>query len=331
MPTEAFQRPKFEQRLYCYGGWNQNSLISFGNKNSLPIEDRQPFSQKDRILIKDAKIYRPRVLPNPRGFFMMHPSTGNGLKDLVYFSSDDPHFIEQAIKMAKSFQGSPRYRAHRWVLRKPHIIRYLSGQKIVDLHAAQMFSPEIVLTKEYEGIEWSDKEITPTEDKIHRPILRTFFVDAYQDYDVSSHLYRRKEYFIYKNGLIQFNYITRSLYTLTVIGFPRGKFSHGVTFRLNKNQLKTIKKKVLVKILWQTKTPQWFDEESTSDDTNLVGVLHADEQQVKFLIGAEPSSDFIRLRQSIVMVGDSEYQPLPFMMNGDPDKKHYLTKSLPKD
>ena len=173
--------------------------------------------------------------------------------------------------------------------------------------------------------------LTPTEDKIHRPILRTFFVDAYQDYDVSSHLFRRKEYFIYEQGLIQFNYITRSLYTLTAIGFPRGKFSHGVTFRLNKNQLKTIRKKVQLKILRQAKSPQWFDEKSTADETNLVGVLHNDEQQVKSLSGVEPSSDFVRLRQSLVMIGDSEYQPLPFTMSGEPDEKHYLTKSLPKD
>ena len=31
------------------------------------------------------------------------------------------------------------------------------------------------------------------------------------------------------------------------------------------------------------------------------------------------------------MIGDSEYQPLPFTMSGEPDEKHYLTKSLPKD
>ncbi|MCX6821886.1 MAG: hypothetical protein NTW30_03865 [Candidatus Aenigmarchaeota archaeon] len=330
MGTETFQSSVFENRLYVYGGITEESLVNFGVNKGLPVICHPTVSQRLKLSqgTYTNQFCHPFTSQNPEGYFKMHPSNGYSLKYLVYVSSNDSNLIKDAIKIAVSSKEGPRYRTHHWVLRKPEVIKYWDGQKLIDLPTVHRISSDIVLTKEFTGMKWTDREVIPTEDKLHRSILRTFEVNYYNDFDVSSYGPRNKGYYIFGDDLMQLTYRTRSGYLLTVIGVPKRRFSHGLLFKLKKSQINVLK---------HNRVP--YKSFGFHEGMFEVGILHPSERKVKQLLGIESSSDFVRLAQSIVSIGDFIYQPksgengnevsrepLPFTVDREPEEMFFHEK-----
>jgi hypothetical protein len=314
MNSGKFESSRFENRLYVEGGVKPKSVVLFGIEDGLPVVC-EPYLAEELHLKPGSYIpgnCKPYTLENPKGFFRMHRSNGYGLSEFIYFSSDDPNFIRRAIDLTATSKGGPVNRAYRWVLRKKDIIKHHEGQKIIDLTTAQKLSPNITLSKEYEGMKWSEEEIIPTEDKLHRNVLRTFKRPTFQDFDVSSFSTRNKSYRIFGDNLIQMLYRTLSGYSFEVLGEPDEQFPHGEVFMVTLEQLENlIKKDVPYKIL------QPFSPKNCK-----IGVTHEDESKVEDLLDVQSSSDFIRLKNSIVSISDSERQPLPFIVDDEPEEVH---------
>ncbi len=59
-----------------------------------------------------------------------------------------------------------------------------------------------------------------------------------------------------------------------------------------------------------------------------MGVSHKDAAKIEATTGMEPTGDFIRTKDALVMIGDIKGQPLPFTVNREPDETFYPKRSV---
>lgn len=307
---------KFREILYVLDGLRPSDVVTYGVENHLKVVCEQNLAI--RLRLKKGtyveKNCNPYTLPNPVGRISMHRSNGYCLNKLVSISSDYSSFCERALRKAIR---SGKNMAYRWLLRGKDIVRHKRGQKIIDLPTTQrLLSPNIALTEHFTGMKWSNSEILPTEDGIHKGVLRTFGQNTYLDYDVvsfqSKDKKRHKKYSIHDGYLLQMDYTTLSGYPLRVIGKIRLPFPYGTVFHLSQQQYKRVHQNVGTKTLYTTRKNSLIEFH--------IGVLHEDVNKVKKMTGLESTGDFINLSKSIVMIGDMINQPLPFTLNSEPDE-----------